>query len=68
MAHHRSTISASVVVDAAERSLAGDGLFVYPGTVAKLGVRLRRHFPMLLGRLVDYDTSPARFSQHQRAA
>lgn len=62
VAHHRRTIPPIVVVDAVERSLVGDGLFVYPGTVAKLGVRLRRHFPRVLGRLVDYDTSPARSS------
>lgn len=67
VAHHRSTMPVSVVVDAAERSLASDGLFVYPGTVAKLGITLRRHFPRLLGILVDYDTSPARFSQRQGA-
>lgn len=67
VAHHRNAMQASVVVDATERSLAGNGLFVYPGTVAKLAITLRRHFPLLLGRLVDYDTSPARFSQRQRA-
>ena len=60
VAHHRSIMPASVVVDAVERSLAGGGLFVFPGTVAKAGIMLRRHFPRLLGRLVDYDTSPAR--------
>ena len=62
VAHHRSTMPVSVVVDAVERSLAGDGLFVFPGAVAKAGIRLRRHFPRLLGLLVDYDTSPARSS------
>jgi NAD(P)-dependent dehydrogenase (short-subunit alcohol dehydrogenase family) len=60
VANHRSITPASVIVDAVERSLAGDDLFVFPGTVAKVGIKLRRHFPRLLGRLVDYDTSPAR--------
>ena len=60
VADHRSIMPASVVVDAVERSLAGDGLFVFPGAVAKAAITLRRHFPRLLGRLVDYDTSPAR--------
>jgi hypothetical protein len=63
VAHRRRIMPTSVVVDAVERSLVGDGLFVFPGTVAKLGVTLRRHFPRLLGRLVDYDTNPARSSQ-----
>ena len=62
VAHHRSIMPASVVVDAVERSLVGDGLFVFPGAVAKAGITLRRHFPRLLGLLVDYDTSPARSS------
>jgi NAD(P)-dependent dehydrogenase (short-subunit alcohol dehydrogenase family) len=62
VAHHRKLMAPSAVVDAVERSLAGDGVFVYPGTVAKLGVRLRRHLPRLMGRLVDYDTNPARSS------
>ena len=62
VAHHRSTMPTSAVVDAVERSLAGGGLFVFPGAVAKAAITLRRHFPWLLGRLVDYDTSPARSS------
>jgi hypothetical protein len=53
---------APAVVDAVERSLAGNGLFVYPGAVAKAAIRLRRHFPRLVGRIMDYDTSPARSS------
>lgn len=44
-------LRASVVVDAVERSLAGDGLFVFPGIVAKVGIMLRRHLPWLLDRL-----------------
>jgi NAD(P)-dependent dehydrogenase (short-subunit alcohol dehydrogenase family) len=66
VAHHRGTaryasiMPTSVVVDAVERSLAGGGLFVYPGYEAKAGIMLRRHFPRLLGRILDYDTSPAR--------
>jgi short-subunit dehydrogenase len=64
VAGHRSVMRASVVVDAVERSLAGDGLFVFPGAVAKAGITLRRHFPRLLGRLMDYDTGPARSSPH----
>jgi NADP-dependent 3-hydroxy acid dehydrogenase YdfG len=66
VAHHRGTsryasiTPASVVLDAVERSLAGGGLFVFPGYEAKVGIRLRRHFPRLLGRILDYDTSPAR--------
>ena len=62
VAHHRSTMQASLVVDAVEPSLAGDGLFVLPGAVAQAGIKLRRHFPRLLGLLVAYDTSPARSS------
>ena len=31
VAHHRSVMPVSVVVGAVERSLAGDGLFVFPG-------------------------------------
>jgi NAD(P)-dependent dehydrogenase (short-subunit alcohol dehydrogenase family) len=62
VAHHRRTMPTSVVVDAVERSLTGDGLFVFPGTVAKAGIMLRRHFPRLLDRFVDYDTNPARSS------
>jgi short-subunit dehydrogenase len=68
VAHHRRLMPASVVVDAVERSLGGDGLFLYPGTVAKLGVTLRRHFPRLLGCLVDYDTNPARSSPRLSAS
>lgn len=64
VAGHRSVVRASVVVDAVERSLAGDGLFVFPGAVAKAGITLRRHFPRLLGRLMNYDTSPARSNPH----
>jgi NADP-dependent 3-hydroxy acid dehydrogenase YdfG len=62
VAHHRSITPASVIVDAVERSLAGDGLFIFPGREAKVGITLRRHFPRLLGRILDYDTSPARWS------
>jgi short-subunit dehydrogenase len=62
VASHRSVMRAPAVVEAVERSLAGNGLFVFPGAVAKAGVRLRRHFPRLVGRILDYDTSPARSS------
>jgi NAD(P)-dependent dehydrogenase (short-subunit alcohol dehydrogenase family) len=62
VAHHRSITPTSVIVDAVERSHPGDGLFVFPGREAKVGIRLRRHFPRLLGRILDYDTSPARSS------
>ena len=72
VAHHRGTaryasiMPASVVVDAVERSLAGGGLFVFPGYEAKAGIRLRRHFPRLLGRILDFDTSPARSGPRAR--
>jgi NAD(P)-dependent dehydrogenase (short-subunit alcohol dehydrogenase family) len=46
---------ASAVVDAVERSLGGDGLFVFPGRVAKVGIALRRYFPWLL-RVTDQRT------------
>jgi short-subunit dehydrogenase len=43
-------LRAPAVADAVERSLAGHGLFVYPGAIAKIGITLRRHFPRLLER------------------
>ena len=48
----RTVVRPSVVVDAVDRSLAGGGLFVFPGAVAKAGVMLRRHCPRLLDRLM----------------
>jgi short-subunit dehydrogenase len=62
VAHHRRTMPTSEVVDAVERSLADENLFVFPGRVAKAAITLRRHFPGLLRRFVDYDTSPARIA------
>jgi NAD(P)-dependent dehydrogenase (short-subunit alcohol dehydrogenase family) len=49
------TIPASAVVDAVERSLTGDGLFVFPGRDAKVGIALRRYWPWLL-RVTDRRT------------
>ena len=48
-------VSASAVVDAVERSLANDRLFVFPGRDAKLGIAMRRYFPWLL-RVADRRT------------
>jgi short-subunit dehydrogenase len=53
MADHRRIMGASVVVDAVERSLGGDRLFVFPGYDAKAGIFLRRHLPRLMDRLMD---------------
>jgi short-subunit dehydrogenase len=47
MADHRRIMGPSVVVNAVERSLGGDRLFVFPGYDAKAAVVLRRHFPRL---------------------
>lgn len=61
MAHHRPTMRASVLVDAVERSLAGDGgLFVFPGYDAKVGILLRRHFPRLMERAMNRSTRSTR--------
>ena len=43
-------MSASAVVDAVERSFTGDGLFVFPGRDAKIGIAMRRYCPWLLRR------------------
>jgi NADP-dependent 3-hydroxy acid dehydrogenase YdfG len=56
LGHGRRIMGASVVVDAVERSLAGGGLFVFPGYDAKVGIMLRRHFPRLMSRLMPDDT------------
>ena len=48
-------MSASAIVDAVERSLASDGLFVFPGWDAKVGIALWRYFPWLL-RVTDRRT------------
>ncbi|MBW8484644.1 SDR family NAD(P)-dependent oxidoreductase [Actinomadura parmotrematis] len=47
------------VLDAVDRSLArpeGD-LYVYPGTVARLTAATKRHFPTLMRRVLDKQTS-----------
>lgn len=42
-----------LVLDAIDRSLGRDELFVFPGAAARIGVSLKRHVPRLFDRLVD---------------
>jgi hypothetical protein len=51
------TALVGAVLDAIDRSLARDDLFVFPGATARLAVAARRHTPGLLDRLLDRMTS-----------
>lgn len=49
---HQKGMPPGPVLDAIERSLARNELFVFPGAAARIGVSLKRHVPRLFDRLV----------------
>lgn len=54
---HQKGMPPGLVLDAVERSLARDELFVFPGAAARFGVAAKRHVPRLFDRLVARLTS-----------
>jgi short-subunit dehydrogenase len=57
VAHVKKGMPPGLVLDAVDRSLARDELFVFPGAAARLGVTAKRHAPHLFNRLMARLTS-----------